>query len=346
MGARNQITRSLAAFVSGAFLVASGALFSDAHADGVTGTMSGTGSGATISTNSGSHWAGLIYLAVDGGGSVTTYCIDLNTMTSGGVPYSEADWSEGTVPNLGMVTWVLRHGYPTVSTDTLLAAINLTREPDLASLSVNDAAAGTQAAVWHFTDSSSLTGSNPDGVVAVYEYLVGNAVALSEPAPSIEIDPALLDGIVGERIGPFTVTTSASSVELTGTGGTITDVAGNPLTTVASGGTFYVTLDSEGTAEVTASATAALSSGRVFVTTAGSPKQKLITASTTRAVTTASVEVTAGFEEEEATTTTLDSGAQGPIPDTGATTTATLTLGAGMLLMGGAVVMTARRRRI
>jgi TQXA domain-containing protein/LPXTG-motif cell wall-anchored protein len=310
--------------------------------------MSGTGSGAAIQTDSGALWAGLIYLAVDGGGSVTTYCIDLNTATSGGVPYTEADWSEGTVPNLGLVTWVLRHGYPTVSTGSLLATINLTREPDLGSLSANAAAAGTQAAVWHFTDNSNLTGSNPDGIVAVYEYLVGNAVALSEPAPSIEILPAVLDGIVGERIGPFTLTTSAPSVDLTGTGGAITDSAGNPLTAVMSGGTFYVTLDAEGTAEVTASATAALSSGRVFVTTAGSPKQKLITASTTTAVTTASVVVTAAFEEEEeeATTTTLDSGAQGPIPDTGTTTTATLALGAGMLLMGGAVVMTARRRRI
>lgn len=345
MDARNHITRSFAAFVSGAFLVVSAALTSDVYADGVTGTLSGTGAGATVQTDSGGHWAGLITLSVDGGGSVITYCIDLNTSTSSGVHYSEADWTEGYVPNLGLVTWVLRHGYPTVSTDELRAAINVTREPDLASLSANDAAAGTQAAVWHFTDSSNLAGSNPEGLVAVYDYLVANASSVSEPAPSLTIDPATLTGVIGERIGPFTVTTSAASVELSATGGTITDQFGTPITTVLAGGTFYVTIDEVGSVVVTATAQATLSSGRVFVTTAASPKQKLITASTTKAVTTASVEVSAEEEQEEVTTTS-EAGSESPIPGAGATTTTTAATGLGLLLMGSAVVLATRRRQI
>jgi len=293
------IRRPLGVFAVGATLAVGGILLGTADADGVTGSVSGTGSGMDVAMSGGSYWAGLINLAVDGGGSIQTYCIDLNTNTQVGVEYEESSWSEGNVPNLGKVAWVLKNGYPTKSTSDLLTAINLTLEPDLGSLSANEAAAGTQAAVWWFSDGASLAAGNPAAVQAVYDYLVANAVALSEPAPTLSIDPLSLSGGVGEMIGPFTVTTSAASVALTATGGTITDDLGNPLASVGDGGTFYVTLAAEGSVTITGEASATLYSGRVFITTAESAKQKLIAATSSPANTTFSVTAQAS----EATTT-------------------------------------------
>lgn len=340
MDARTNFTRSLSVFISGVALVIAGFLVGDARADGVTGTISDTSAGRTIQTNSGSHWAGLINLAIDGGGSVITYCIDLGTQTWPGVTYTEADWSEGSVPNLGTVTWVLRHGYPTVSTDNLLAAINLTLEPDLATLSADDAAAGTQAAVWHFTDSSNLAGSNTAGVVAVYEYLITNATSAGEPAPTLTIDPVSKAGTVGQLIGPFVVTTSAATVGLTVTGATITDAVGTPLSSVAAGGSFYIKLDVEGSATVTATATATLSSGRVFITTETSPRQKLITASTTRAITTATAEAVASIDKPVTSVTEVESEA----PVTGSASNAFLATGACLMALGVITIIATRRR--
>ncbi len=301
---RTRLTRPLAVFATGAVLAIAGAVFGTAGADGVTGTVSGGGSGETIRESDGSyHWAGIINLAVDGGGSIRMYCIDLHTSTQEGVDYTEASWIEGYVPNLALVTWVLNHGYPTVSAASLMTAINETLSPDLSSLSSDQAAAGTQAAVWYFTDGFDLHSSNSREVEAVADYLIDHAVPMSEPMPTLSILPLTLSGTVGERIGPFTVTTSASSVTLSATGAFITDAVGNPLTTVGPGGTFYVTLTSEGSVTVTAETTAVLHSGRVFVTTAPTPKQKLIAASSVNAVASFTVDVDATVATTEAPTT-------------------------------------------
>ncbi|MDO8391328.1 MAG: Cys-Gln thioester bond-forming surface protein [Actinomycetota bacterium] len=363
MNARTRISRSLAVFVTGAAITTAGAIFGTANADGASGVFSSLGAGLNVSTNTGTRPAYVLNLDLDGGGTLKTYCIDLNTTTQYGVAYNEATWEEGNVPNLGKVTWVLGHGYPTVTAAALMATINATIEPDLVSLSDSEAAAGTQAAVWHFSDSSNLTGSNPAGVLAVYTYLITNAVSVSEPAPSLAILPATLSGPVGERIGPFTVTTSAASVALLATGGVITDAVGNPLVTVGNGDTFYITIAAEGSVTITGTATATLSSGRVFITTASSPKQKLIAARATTAQVVASVEAQATTTTTTATVPTTD-----PVPTTdqveveppvqstttivadlpasGRSSASLLAIALGMTMMGGATLMATRRRSI
>lgn len=365
MNARTRISRSLAVFVTGAALATAGAIFNTANADGASGTFSSLGDGMNVNTNTGQKPAYVLNLSLDGGGTLKMFCIDLNTTTQYGVHYNEATWEEGNVPNLGKVTWVLGHGYPTVTAAALLDAINATIEPDLISLSDSEAAAGTQAAVWHFTDSSNLTGSNPAAVLAVYTYLVTNAVSVSEPAPSLTILPASLSGPVGERIGPFTVDTSAASVALSATGGLITDAVGNPLATVGDGGTFYITIAAEGSVTISGTATAMLGSGRVFTTTANSPKQKLIAARATTAQVVASVEAQATTTtttepvpttdpstsssvevEPPVVSTTTIVGSEGQLPSSGRSSTSLMAIALGMTMMGGATLMAVRRRSI
>ena len=375
MNSTARTTGWLPLFVAGVALALGGLMFNTAAADGASGTLSGLGAGQEINTGGSTHWAGLIHLTLDGGGTLDTYCIDLGTSTTTGVHYSEGPWSEANVSNLGMVTWVLGHGYPNVSTSALATSSGA------GSLTSNQAAAATQAAVWHFSDSKDLDPASDASILAVYNYLVTNAVSVSEPPATLTVTPAALQGTVGDRIGPFTVTTSAATVTLTATGGTITDAVGTPLMTVSNGDTFYVTMAAAGSVTVTAEATATLSSGRVFLTTATSPKQKLITASTTSAMT--SVEVSATSNEattttEEATTTTTEAvttttevGSEGPttttqavttttqlasggptttvvrsLPHTGSTSGGMLLTALGLTLVGISLAMVARRRLV
>ena len=294
--------RWLSLFAAGAALALAGVI-GTAAAEGVSGTLSSTGHGQQIAVDGGQQaWAGLLHLSVDGGGGVETYCIDLGTSTSMGVHYQEGSWSDANVTNLGKVTWVLRHGYPNVSPTSLATAAGL------GGLTADQAAAATQAAIWHFSDGTSLDVGNSAAIVATYQYLVNNATATAEPGATLSVTPAALSGTVGELIGPFTVHTSATMVQLTASGGVISDGAGNVLTTAIDGDTFYLTIATPGSVTVEATASATLSSGRVFMTTHSSPKQKLIVAASTvsTANATASVSAADTTTTTEAVTTTTE----------------------------------------
>ncbi len=369
MNARSRLTRSLAVFATGAAIATAGAIFGTANADGVSGVFkTPLGPGLTVHTNTGDKPAYILNLDLDGSSDILqTYCIDIHTSTWDGVAYTEATWAEGSVANLGKVTWVLNHGYPAITAAALLTAVN-DYGPDLAGLTQNQAAAATQAAVWHFSDGSNLENPNLPEVVAVYNYLTLSAVATSEPAPSLSILPATLSGPVGERIGPFTVTTSAASVALSATGGIITDAVGTLLATVGNGGTFYITMAGEGSVTISATATATLSSGRVFITTADSPRQKLIAAksmtaesvvtveaqattttttqppATTTTTTQPVVTTTSVAVEPPVVTTTSVVASEAVLPATGRTTASLLAMALGMAMMGGATLMVTRRR--
>lgn len=257
------------------------------HADGATGSITGTSAGQAITVDGNSEWAGIINLTADGGGVVPVYCIDLYTGTTVGVQYAEGTWSDANVSNLAAVTAVLRHGYPN-ETPT-----NLAVEAGLTDATASQAAAATQAAIWHFSDGVNLDPTNDPVIVAIYDMLVATAGSASEPSPTLTISPDTANGTIGGLIGPFTVHTNAATVNLSVADAQIVNAAGEPITTAVDGDDFYVKAGTIGEFVISADATVTVRSGRVFLTTNPSPKQKLITAASSQVSASASVTATA-----------------------------------------------------
>ncbi|HEX2782994.1 MAG TPA: thioester domain-containing protein [Ilumatobacteraceae bacterium] len=90
-----------------------------------------------------------------GGDVLLTYCIDLNTHTNVGVTYDEGSWTQANVPDIAKVTAVLQASYPVRT----LAEVR--QASGIATLTEQDAIAGTQATIWHFTDLINLDRNVP-----------------------------------------------------------------------------------------------------------------------------------------------------------------------------------------
>ena len=61
--------------------------------------------------------AGLFEMAVDGGGRLQTYGLDVDNPTQQHARYGESDWSRTSLhdnPDAGKILWILRHSYPQV----------------------------------------------------------------------------------------------------------------------------------------------------------------------------------------------------------------------------------------
>lgn len=156
--------------------------------------------------------AGLFEMSVDGGGMLQTYCIDLHNPTQRDAQYQEASWS-GTSLNgnkdAGKIRWILQHSYPQVND---LAALS-----DMAGahgLTEQDAAAGTQVAIWRYSDGADVDAVDPQAE-KLADYLQKNARNMAEPKASLTLDPPAVSGHAGERLGPITVHTDADSVTVT-----------------------------------------------------------------------------------------------------------------------------------
>lgn len=272
---------------------------------GASGSISGVGAGARVVVDGSSAWAGLINLATGDGSTVPTYCIDLHTPTSVGVPYTEWTWGSAAVANVAQVASVLHHGYPTVDVVTLGSLVG-------APITAAQAAAGTQLAIWSFSDGMVIDRTNAPEVLAVADYLVSVAGAAGEPAPSLHVTPFWSDGVAGDRVGPFTVSTTASQVTVTVSSGVAVDASGAPVSVLGNGDEFFVVGSDAGEVSVEVSGVGVVSTGRVFVTSETSQRQKLIAASTVsvpvRAVSTVSLAAapTTTTPAEVTTTTAAD----------------------------------------
>lgn len=145
------------------------------------------------------------------------YCIQINVGTQNGAGYDFTDWSGTDIPNLGYVTYILQHYYPT------------TDEPTSAPTD-KDRNSSVQAAIWHFTDSSILATDSP--IRSLTEGIVADALAngpSAEPTlPTIAVTPDTLPAPeTGEIVGPFTVTGNGPATITIGTGIEVfTDAAG------------------------------------------------------------------------------------------------------------------------
>ncbi|MGW9397316.1 Cys-Gln thioester bond-forming surface protein [Streptomyces sp. NPDC055642] len=226
--------------------------------------------------------AGLFEMSVEGGGMLQTYCVDVHTPTQKDAKYHETAWSGtslGINEDAGRIRWILRNSYPQVNDLAALAEKAGVR----GRLTEQDAAAGTQVAIWRYSDDVDVDAVDPQAE-QLADYLQKNARDQSEPKASLTLDPPAVSGRPGERVGPVTVRTDARSVTVSppadaaAAGVRIVDEKGAPVTTAADGSKifFEVPEDAEaGTVALTAQASTTVPVGRAFVSESRSQTQIL-----------------------------------------------------------------------
>ena len=212
----------------------------------------------------------LFNLQVENGGTLITYCIDIETGIRLNAWYNEDDWAnypgKGAFAEPGKVLWILQNSYPTLSSNELQSAIGTN-----ARISDQDALAGTQAAIWHFSNGATLDDRNRPAVKEVYDYLVENAQELEQTPASLSVTPDSATGTAGETIGEFQISTSASDipVDLSAPEGVeLVDLAtGEAVTSVNDGDKvgFAVSEDAEaGEASFKLETSSTIQKGRLF----------------------------------------------------------------------------------
>jgi TQXA domain-containing protein len=226
-------------------------------------------------------FAGLFEMSVDGGGTLQTYCIDLHNPTQRGAVYQETPWSGtslGTNKDAGRIRWILQHSYPQVND---LAA--LARQAGVGTLTEQDAAAGTQVAIWRYSDHAKVDAVDPQAE-KLADYLDRRARNTAEPEASLTLDPPALSGHPGDVIGPVTVHTNASAVTVTPpanaatSGVRIIDRTGKVLTSARNGSRLFFDIPedaADGSAELTVQASTTVPVGRAFASDTRSQTQIL-----------------------------------------------------------------------
>ena len=226
--------------------------------------------------------AGLFEMSVDGGGTLQTYCVDLHNPTQRDARYHETAWSGtslGANRDAGRIRWILQNSYPQVNDLAALAAKAGVR----GGLSEQDAAAGTQVAIWRYSDGADVDAVDPQAE-RLADYLQKSAVDVAEPKASLTLDPPAVSGHPGGLLGPVTVHTDAAGVTVTPpadaamTGVRIVGKDGKPLTTAADGSQVFFDVPADaaaGSAELTVQGSTTVPVGRAFTSDSRSQTQIL-----------------------------------------------------------------------
>ncbi len=252
---------------------------------GATATMGGLKTyGAAVIHDGGTDEqvsAGLFEMSVDGGGTLQTYCIDIHNPAQKDSRYQETPWSGTSLSgnrNAGKIRWILSHSYPQVNDLAALAA-----EAGAKGLTEQDAAAGTQVAIWRYSDDADVDAVDPQAE-KLADYLQKHAQNIPEPAASLTLEPAAVSGHPGELLGPVTVHTDADSVtvtppvDATTSGVKIVDKDGTEIASATDGERVYFEVPEKaqnGSAEVTVQASTTVPVGRAFASETRSQTQIL-----------------------------------------------------------------------
>ncbi|MFI5687127.1 Cys-Gln thioester bond-forming surface protein [Streptomyces sp. NPDC051636] len=255
------------------------------HQGGATATIGGlkTYGDAVIHEDGGEQRvsAGLFEMSVEGGGTLHTYCVDLDNPTQKDAKYQETPWSAtslGTNKDAGKIRWILQNSYPQVND---LAA--LADRAGAHGLTEQDAAAGTQVAIWRYSDGADVDAVDPQAE-KLADYLVKSARSVAEPEASLTLDPPAVSGRPGGLLGPVTVHTNARSVTVTPpadaaiTGVRIVDKTGKPVTSASDGSRLFFDVPekaADGSAELTVQASTTVPVGRAFTSDSRSQTQIL-----------------------------------------------------------------------
>lgn len=220
--------------------------------------------------------AGLFRMTTPDGGTIETYCIDFFHHTHNGSTYNEVPWKSSTLsgnPDAGKVAWILNNSYPKVDTAALTATLKGAGVQLKHDLTPDIAAAGTQVAIWHFSDPNVHVQAANEDAKALSEYLDSHAQTLDEPKPSLTVDPSAVSGKSGDRLGPVTVHTTADSATVdlakdAPAGIKIVDKSGKAITGPVKNGTpLYFDIPAgqmDGSTTVTATVTTTIAIGRAF----------------------------------------------------------------------------------
>ncbi|MCP3765343.1 MULTISPECIES: Cys-Gln thioester bond-forming surface protein [Streptomyces] len=239
--------------------------------------------------------AGLFEMSVEGGGMLQTYCVDIHTPTQTDAEYHESDWSGtslGANEDAGRIHWILRNSYPQVNDLAALAD----RAGVRGELTEQDAAAGTQVAIWRYSDDVDVDAVDPQAE-QLADYLEKNARDRAEPQASLTLDPPAVSGRPGELLGPVTVRTDARSVTMSPpvdaatSGVRMLDSDGLPVISAVDGTEVFFEIPEdapEGTVQVTAQASTTVPVGRAFAAESRSQTQILAGSSTSTVSATAS----------------------------------------------------------
>ncbi|MGW0993558.1 Cys-Gln thioester bond-forming surface protein [Streptomyces sp. NPDC002520] len=225
--------------------------------------------------------AGLFEMSVDGGGTLQTYCVDLHNPTQRDARYQETAWSGtslGGNENAGRISWILRNSYPQVNDLAELA-----RRAGASGLTEQDAAAGTQVAIWRYSDGAKADAVDPQAE-KLADYLEKSARNIAEPRASLTLDPPAVSGRPGDLLGPVTVHTNARSVTVTPPADAVTsgvriiDKTGKVMTSAKDGSRLYFDIPEDapdGAAQLTVQASTTVPVGRAFASDSRSQTQIL-----------------------------------------------------------------------
>ncbi|MFJ9621741.1 TQXA domain-containing protein [Streptomyces sp. NPDC101181] len=214
--------------------------------------------------------AGLFEMTVDGGGRIKTYGVDLHNATQNQATYLETPWAEtslGANRNAGKIRWILQHSYPQV--DDLAA---LAEAAGTGPLTERTAAAGTQVAIWRYSDGADVTAADKQAE-KLADWLHRSARTTKEPRASLTLEPAAVSGSGAERLGPVTVRTDAEQVSVSppvdaaASGIRVTDAKGAPVTSAGDGDQLFFDLPegtADGSAALTVQAATSVPVGRAF----------------------------------------------------------------------------------
>ncbi|MFG2285295.1 LAETG motif-containing sortase-dependent surface protein [Streptomyces sp. NPDC048595] len=272
----------LAAAVVASGLVAAGAIatagtaaadeITPAHG-GATATLGGlkTFDQAVVHSDGGDQrvGAGLFEMSVDNGGTLQTYCIDIHNPTQQQAKYQEVPWSASSLHNngdAGKIRWILQNSYPQVNDLAALAA-----KAGAGNLTEKTAAAGTQVAIWRFSDHVKVDAVDP-AAEKLADFLEKNAQSVAEPKASLTLDPPAVSGKSGSKLGPVTVHTNADSVTISPAadvpaGVKVVGKDGKPVTSATDGTQLFFDVPkgaADGSTSLTAQAATKVPVGRAF----------------------------------------------------------------------------------
>ncbi|MFI7007056.1 Cys-Gln thioester bond-forming surface protein [Streptomyces sp. NPDC050145] len=291
---RGRACARAAAAVAVSGLLAAGAISGAGAAQADDGTQQDGGAGATLGGletygtavlhDSGGDEkipAGLFRMTVDGGGMLQTYCIDLHNPTQADARYQETPWSGTSLSqnkDAGRIRWILQNSYPQVND---LAA--LARKAGAGSLTEQDAATGTQVAIWRYSDGADVDAESP-AAEKLADYLQRGARDLTEPTASLSLVPSAVSGHPGERLGPVTVRTNADALTVTppaeaaSAGVKLVDAKGKPVVSASNGSKIYFDVPEDaaaGSAALTVQGSTTVPVGRAFTSDSRSQTQIL-----------------------------------------------------------------------
>ncbi|MFJ3215653.1 Cys-Gln thioester bond-forming surface protein [Kitasatospora sp. NPDC086801] len=276
--------------LGGGLFAAGAAAAAGAPGAGVKAVLQNTMLGEKIDVEGKGTVDGGLFTLKTSNGEIQTYCIDFDNPVylDSGAKYQESDWKSSSlggknkVEAAAKIRWILENSYPQVKD---LTALGKTAGVD--GLTAEDAAAGTQAAIWKFSDNKNATPRNAKAK-KLRDYLLGDANKgiAAEPKPSLTLNPDSVSGKSGGKLGPFTLNSSATEVKLTVTGDAadkvkVVDKDGKPVGATLTGPIGKDTqlfLDvpagtPDGSVALAAAADTVVPSGRVFLSEGYDPKR-------------------------------------------------------------------------